>query len=86
MKEFRHIVKDYWTRHEIIIRINLKRKINVLKFCHSLRDRFKVNNCILLNDIDSPLNSTKRKVNDEDISIKGNKGGRKEEWKDVVDF
>ena len=34
----------------------------------------------------APLNSTERKVNDEDISIKGNKGGRKEEWKDVVDF
>ena len=57
-----------------------------IKFCHSFRDEFRVNNCTLLNDIDSPLNSTKRKVNDEDISIKGNKGGRKEEWKDVVDF
>ena len=35
----------------------------------------------------TPLNSTERKVNDEDISTKkGNKGGRKEEWKDVVDF
>ena len=67
------------------IPISIVKAIHI-KFCHSFRNEFRVNNCTLLNDIDSPLNSTKRKVNDEDISIKGNKGGRKEEWKDVVDF
>ena len=69
-----------------LIRTNFKRKSYTYKILSSIRDEFRVNNCTLLNDIDSPLNSTKRKVNDEDISIKGNKGGRKEEWKDVVDF